>query len=233
MLRPKRRDRSSIVVAAPGRDRILFTTYAEGTCISCVRSAQCYCCPLFSALGRRLHTSPSECLDMTQGDEKLKVEWYSRFLAALHEPSLWEASRTQRTPSYRFLWLRSFHHPVAVRLGVQSDRTAVVTTTITGGQGGYEPGKIIKTRTRKLNSEETRWFLDLVDEVKFWSLPTNPPKDPNVVGLDGAQWVLEGVKDNQYHVVDRWSPEKGEVHTLGITMLIDLAELKLLYQDVY
>jgi hypothetical protein len=118
-----------------------------------------------------------------------------------------------------------------VRLDVQTDGTAVVTTTITSGQGGYEPGKIIETRTRKLNREQTRGFLDLVEEVKFWSLPTNPAT--NVIGLDGAQWVLEGVRDNQYHVVDRWSPEKGEVHTLGITMLIDLAELKLHYQDVY
>lgn len=176
---------------------------------------------------------PESVLGDDPQEEKSRVERYSKFLTALHEPSLWEASRTQRTPSYRFLWLRSFHHPVSVRLDVQSDGTAMVTTTITSGKGGYEPGKVIETRTRKLNGEQTRWFLDVVDEVKFWSLPTNPPKQPNMIGLDGAEWVLEGVKDNQYHVVDRWSPEKGEVHTLGITMLIDVAELKLLYQDVY
>lgn len=176
---------------------------------------------------------PERVLGDDSWEEKFKTEWYSKFLTALNEPSLWMASKTQRMTSYRFLWLRSFHHPVSVRLDVQSDGTALVRTTITSGHGGYEPGKIISSRTRKLNREQTRWFLNLVDEVKFWSLPTNPPKDPNVVGLDGAEWVLEGVKDNQYHVVDRWSPEKGEIHTLGITMLIDLAKLKLLYQDVY
>ena len=42
-----------------------------------------------------------------------------------------------------------------------------------------------------------------------------------------------GVKDGTYHVVDRWSPDKCEVHSLGIMMLIDLAKLKLLYQEVY
>ena len=182
-------------------------------------------------LGQAVAYFPERVLGDEPREEKFKVEWYSKFLTALHEPSLWQGSRTQRTPTYRFLWLRSFHHPVCVRLDVQTDGTAVVTTTITSGQGGYEPGKIIETRTRKLNREQTRGFLDLVEEVKFWSLPTNPAT--NVIGLDGAQWVLEGVRDNQYHVVDRWSPEKGEVHTLGITMLIDLAELKLHYQDVY
>ncbi len=49
----------------------------------------------------------------------------------------------------------------------------------------------------------------------------------------GAQWLAEAVKDGQYKVVDRWSPEKGPIHTLGIVMLIDLAKLKLLYQEVY
>jgi len=28
-----------------------------------------------------------------------------------------------------------------------------------------------------------------------------------VLGVDGARWVLEGVKNGEYHVVDRWSPE--------------------------
>ena len=27
------------------------------------------------------------------------------------------------------------------------------------------------------------------------------------VGLDGSQWILEGVRGGEYHVVDRWSPK--------------------------
>src|SRR5580698_10116337 len=176
---------------------------------------------------------PEQALGDDPQEEKFKVDWYSKSLTALHEKSLWEASRTQKMPSYRFLWLRSFHHPVSVRVDVQPDGSAVVTTKVTGGQGGYEPGKLIVNRTRKLNREQTRWFLNQVDEVKFWSLPSNPPKDPNTILLDGSRWVFEGTKDAQYHVVDRWSPEKGEIQSLGITMLIDLAVLKLLYRDVY
>ena len=176
---------------------------------------------------------PEQVLGDDAQEAKFKVEWYSKFLTGLHEPSLWESSKNQKTETYRFLWLRSFDHPISVRLDTQSDGTALLTTKISSGHGGYEPGKLIENRARKLNREQTRWFLDRVEELKFCSLPTTPPKDARTVGLDGAQWILEGVKDTQYHVVDRWSPDNGAVRTLGLAMLIDLAHLKLLYQEVY
>ncbi len=85
---------------------------------------------------------------------------------------------------------------------------------------------------RKLSKGETSWFLDRVQELGYWDLPTREEKT-DVIGLDGAQWVIEATKDGTYKVVDRWSPEKGPVRTLGLIMLLDLAKLKLLYQDVY
>jgi hypothetical protein len=176
---------------------------------------------------------PNRILNEDAQADKSQREWYSKFLTALHEPSFWQSSKTQKVQSYRFLWLRSFHHPISVRLDAQPDGTALLTTKITSGQGGYEPGHIIEDRKQKLTKQQTDWFLDRIEELKFWTLPTSPPKDPNVVTVDGAQWVLEGIKDGHYHVVDRWSPDKSEVHTLGIIMLIDLAKLKLLYEEVY
>jgi hypothetical protein len=165
--------------------------------------------------------------------DDFKTQWYSKFLNAMHEPSLWEMSKTPKTQTYRFLWLRSFHHPVSVRLDVNPDGTGLVTTKISRGQGGYQPGRLMTNRTEKLDRERTSWMLDRIEELKFWTLATNPPPDSDGVGTDGAQWIFEGVKDGAYHVVDRWSPDKGEVHSLGIMMLLDLAKLKLLYQEVY
>src|SRR4051794_28638610 len=42
------------------------------------------------------------------------VEWYARELATMREPSL---NHSNCSPEiYRFLWLRSFHAPVAIRV---------------------------------------------------------------------------------------------------------------------
>jgi hypothetical protein len=91
-----------------------------------------------------------------------------------------------------------------------------------------------------LTKEHTASFLDQINEAGFWDLATY---EKEVVGadgkkivevhVDGAEWILEGVKDGKYKIADRWSPEKGPVRALGLTMLMDLAKLKLLYEEVY
>jgi hypothetical protein len=185
---------------------------------------------------------PPGTLDGTEQASHFKEEWYSGQLRALKEPSLWELSKTQKTQTYRFLWLRSFHHPISVRLDIRQDGTGLLTTKATSGQGGYKPGALVMNKTRALTKEQTTWALDRINEIGFWGLPTYEKPKESVgangektveIGVDGAQWIFEGVKDGQYQVTDRWSPENGPMHTLGIVMLIDLAQLKLLYQEVY
>ena len=53
--------------------------------------------------------------------DTFKARWYSDQLRALDEPSLSEEAKNPALQSYRFVWLRSFHHPVAVRFGIMSD----------------------------------------------------------------------------------------------------------------
>jgi hypothetical protein len=185
---------------------------------------------------------PSGTLDDTAQSSLFKEQWYSDQLRAFKEPSLWELSKTQKSQTYRFLWLRSFHRPISVRLDIHEDGTGLLTTKATDGQGGSKPGGLVLNKTRILTKEQTNWALDRIKEVGFWGLPTyEKPKEsvgPNgertvQIGVDGAQWILEGVKDGKYQATDRWSPESGPIRTLGIMMLIDLAKLKLLYEEVY
>lgn len=63
--------------------------------------------------------------------------------------------------------------------------------------------------------------------MQFWSLGLD-----DKAGDDGAQWIIEGVKDGKYHLVDRWSPKDGQVRELGL-MLLDMANLKIPAKDVY
>jgi hypothetical protein len=57
---------------------------------------------------------PKSSLD-SRGRE-LKSQWYSSQLRALQEPSLLSLSKSPSAESYRFLWLRTFNHPIAIRL---------------------------------------------------------------------------------------------------------------------
>src|SRR5258708_39333972 len=60
--------------------------------------------------------------------------WYAKHLKALHEPSLWEMAQDPKAEAYRFLWLRSFHHPIAVRLVVRSSGSGWMHTRMTSGR---------------------------------------------------------------------------------------------------
>lgn len=181
---------------------------------------------------------PDGTLGGTQAEHQFHAEWYSKHLGALGELSLWQVSRQQPTSEvYRFLWLRSFHHPLSLRLTVASDGTGTLACKETNGKGGYEPGKLIRNTIAKLSKQETQWFRDRLDEIGLWKLPTLQTLQPfnaDVVGLDGAQWIAEASKAGRYHIVDRWSPAPGDpIHAFGTMLMIDLAHLKLLYQDVY
>jgi hypothetical protein len=176
---------------------------------------------------------PDGIFDENKDTNESIVDRYSGHLKALGEPSLWEASKKTKGTVYRFLWLRSFDHPVVIRLAVNGDATGTLVVKVTSGGGGYKPGKLIENRTRKLSKQQTEWFLDRVEELKYWELPSREEKAANVVNLDGAQWIVEAMKDGNYKIVDRWSPENGPINRIGLMMTIDLAKMKLLYQDVY
>jgi hypothetical protein len=176
---------------------------------------------------------PLGTLDEKPDASQFRDGWYSEQLKALREPSLWELSKVPTTETYRFLWLRSFDRPISVRIDIATDGTSVVTTKIANGAGGGKPGKLVKRRTRTLTKQETDFVLDRIRESGFWGLETYLKPDPRVINLDGAQWILEGTKEGKYHLTDRWSPKDGPVRDMGIFMLIDLAKLKLLYEEVY
>lgn len=171
---------------------------------------------------------PKGSLDLDK--RGFKAEWYSRQLQALNEPSLFEMAGTPSVQAYRFLWLRSFNHPIAIRIEVKPDGTGILTTKIASGAGGYRPGTLTQNSARSLTDAETRTFLARIDKVGFWKAP-NPVDDQR--GTDGSQWVIEGVKGGNYHVVDRWTPSKGVAHELGTMLAFDLAKLSLPEDEVY
>jgi hypothetical protein len=196
---------------------------------------------LFSTKASQSDYFPPGTLDDTERSSHFTEQWYSEQLRALKEPSLWGLSKTHTTQTYRFLWLRSFHRPISVRLDIQQAGTGVLTTKATNGQGGNQPGVLVMNKTRVLTKKQTNRALDRINAVGFWGLPSyEKPKErvgPNgektlEINLDGAQWILEGIKDGRYQIIDRLSPQRGPVRTVGL-MMTKLAKLKFPHDEIY
>ena len=144
------------------------------------------------------------------------IAWYSKNLSAMNEPSLWNARETRSREAYRFVWLRTFHRPFAFRLELSPDGTGVLTAKSASGSGGYDPGQLVLNKTVQLKATEVRDFTSRLDKLGFWALPT---QDPSASGLDGAQWIFEGIKDGRYHTVDRWTPKSGSFRELMLRLV--------------
>ena len=169
---------------------------------------------------------PPGVLGATTQEHDFKANWYAKELKALHEPSLWELSHNDpNVEAYRFLWLRTFDHPIAARLVVRASGSGWMHARMTSGQGGHEPGRIIRWGVSWLTRAKTQSLLEALAAADFWNLPTlarlnADPDGVQRIGVDGARWIVEGVKNGQYHVVDRWSPDTADpVREIGLLSL--------------
>ncbi len=172
---------------------------------------------------------PSGALSDYDKSDSFKARWYSEQLRALDEPSLLKEAKDSGLQSYRFVWLRTFHHPLAVRLDIMSDGRGKLTVKIANGTGGYKPGTLIENTTASVTQQQTGKFLEQVRDARFWELPSFEKTS----GRDGAEWIIEGVKNGKYHVVNRWTPSEGPVHELGMTLACNLAQLKIPEDELY
>jgi hypothetical protein len=156
--------------------------------------------------------------------------WYSGQLEALQEPSLFEKSKRTAETSYRFLWLRTFHHPIAIRVDMQNDGTAILTTKVASGAGGYNPGKLVTNKTRPLTKSELSTITSRIETSNFWTIPSYS-RDQG--GADGSEWVIEIAEHGKYHLVSEWTPKDGTIHELGEVFLFDLAKMTDPKSEVY
>jgi hypothetical protein len=167
-----------------------------------------------------------------RADDDFRARWYAEQLRALDEPTLSQNASTGAEAIYRFTWLRTFHHPISVRVVVHANGTGTMTVKMANGAGGYNPGKLIANSSRELDTSAVRRIRDLVQTMGFWQMPPEPgPKDP--AGLDGAECILEASSRGTYHVVDRWSPQKGYLRELGLYMALTLGKLDVPARTIY
>lgn len=133
------------------------------------------------------------------GGDDFLAQWYSEDLFAMGEPSLWKLAREDpKAVALRFTWLPSFRHPLAIRV-IPNAEGATLDAVRLDATSGYLGGKPVDRRTVKLSREQWAELKHLVDDAKFWSLPTEMWTN----GIaDGASYVFEGVDKGKYHVVN-------------------------------
>lgn len=138
-------------------------------------------------------------------DDGFLRQWYSSQLRAMKEPSMWCGKGEES--EYRFTWLRTFNHPVVVRVTVK-DNIARIEAVELDGASGYEPGKELRRISRPLAKKD---WLSIQDAMQAWSLKAPPV----AVGEDGSEWIFEQHTTAGYGAVAVWSPTSGPARTIG------------------
>ncbi len=153
------------------------------------------------------------------------VERYSKYLTALQEPVVY--SDTSNYEIYRFTWLRTFKNPIAVRITKKVNEFRIY-WKVSDGAGGFEPGKLIIDKNKKISKGEWDKFQTLLIKMNYWNLD-NIPDEPFI---DGSHWILEGRTQNQYSVVDKRSPNQESYYWKCCYFLIELTNLKNIKGDI-
>lgn len=133
---------------------------------------------------------PSGALDSDAASDLPRNSWYSRHLRAMGEPVL---QPSQTTRAFRFTWLRTFHHPVSIRV-VMSNGKAKLFATELSGQGGYEPGHVSRQNVINLSIEQFSQIERGISNNGFWQ--RTEPTQNNALVLDGAERIIEGPQTN-------------------------------------
>lgn len=127
---------------------------------------------------------------------KFHLDWYTDELEALQEPLLFNLPQDT---VYRFLWLRTYDPSVAISIQKKNERIILIWKM---ADVNIFSEKLIVNAQKELTLDDWKSFRKFLNQCDFWNMSTQI----NLLGVDGSRWVIEGVENGKYHVVDRWSP---------------------------
>jgi hypothetical protein len=163
-------------------------------------------------------------VDYPASDE-MRRQWYSATLSHLDEPSLFCDKLSGET--YRLIWLHSYTHPVVIRI-TRHNNQIIANAFQLSGLGRGDPGVLLYHVQKQLTVTEWEQLKAGLQHSNFWSLPTSG----NMYGAHGEQWIIEGRRGDEYHIVDRWTPSAGSYRDLGV-LFFDLVGWQRPYSSEY
>jgi hypothetical protein len=129
--------------------------------------------------------------------------WFAKHLAIMGEKPLLESTGPGEQ-SYRFLWLRTVGRPVAVRIVHGEGGTELSVVRLSGHGGIATPGKVELSRQKSLTAKEWGSVQGLLNLARYDTI--KPVLFEDMMGSDGARWVMESVRGGKYRMVQRWTP---------------------------
>ncbi len=156
--------------------------------------------------GPRLGTYfPNLAFSQCQDHHDFRINWYGKHLRSMEEPSLLVGLRAQtNSTSWRLTFLPTFMSPMCYRFYVPDTGECYMVVKRTNGRGGYETGSLILNERKPLDRTRFAQLDLLLKDLSFWSVPVNGP--PEIVCLDGEEYILEVADHGRYHVITRTSP---------------------------
>lgn len=150
---------------------------------------------------------------------------FSEELAFFKEPVL---NQKNNEKVFRFLWLRSFHVPILIRLE-NSNHACMLKVKVARYNDSVQQFISFKETTKKIGVRQWNTFKRLLSGIDFWSMVS---QDYHEQAADGAIWLLEASDKGRYKVVER----QGHVYpqyTNCLKYLLGLTDLHLPENDIY
>ena len=148
-----------------------------------------------------------------EGITTFESRWYGKSLERMNEPRLPGLVKDVNAVVYRLMILPTWGNPVVVRVQKHGELYSLSARRL-DGQGGYDPGKLVEAKNIELSADDSKALGVLIQNLNFFQLSTEDP----ITGMDGDEWIIEGVAEGKYHVVVRWcadsyDPEKRKLTT--------------------
>ncbi len=164
--------------------------------------------PVVISESKRISYFPLEAFNNDPELGEVKNKTFPTSLMFMGEPSFLTLPECAGK-AYRFLWLRAFHRPIAVRVWQSGEEFYLVAKKLD------KEGYLKDVQYRTITKSEWATLESHIEQASFWSLPTFG----EVNGDDGDFWIFEGAQGGQYHIVERWSPPDEKYRAIGIYLL--------------
>ena len=120
-------------------------------------------------------------------------------LDSINEHPIKNLAASPNKEIYRFYWSRSSKSTLTYTVDLTSTDKPTLTIKKFSEKEPRTLLSITETKLTKIHLQNLESFLN---GAQFWTLPS----EEKTAGFDGATWILEGIKDGQYHYTERWSP---------------------------